>query len=82
MRGSILFSAAFLAGTYGASASAADLAVTPVKTAAGLEKIQNIVVIYAENRSFDNLYGFFPGANAFGTSPGTNTRSAIATARC
>jgi acid phosphatase len=63
MRGSILFSAAFLAGTYGASASAADLAVTPVKTAAGLEKIQNIVVIYAENRSFDNLYGFFPGAN-------------------
>jgi acid phosphatase len=30
---------------------------------AGLESIANIVVIYAENRSFDNLYGFFPGAN-------------------
>jgi len=29
----------------------------------GLEKIQHIVVIYAENRSFDNLYGLFPGAN-------------------
>jgi len=30
---------------------------------AGIENIENIVVIYAENRSFDNLYGFFPGAN-------------------
>ncbi len=28
----------------------------------GLERIENIVVIYAENRSFDHLYGFFPGA--------------------
>ncbi|WP_085314972.1 acid phosphatase [Derxia lacustris] len=26
-------------------------------------KVQNIVVIYAENRSFDNLFGNFPGAN-------------------
>jgi len=31
--------------------------------AAGIDSIENIVVIYAENRSFDNLYGFFPGAN-------------------
>src|SRR5215475_698807 len=30
---------------------------------AGPESIKTIVVIYAENRSFDNLYGFFPGAN-------------------
>src|SRR5262249_6217726 len=29
----------------------------------GLNKIDTIVVIYAENRSFDHLYGFFPGAN-------------------
>ncbi len=29
----------------------------------GLDKIQTVVVIYAENRSFDNLYGHFPGAN-------------------
>ena len=28
-----------------------------------LGKIKNIVVIYAENRSFDHLYGTFPGAN-------------------
>ncbi len=26
-------------------------------------KVQHIVVIYGENRSFDNLYGNFPGAN-------------------
>jgi acid phosphatase len=29
----------------------------------GISRIQNIVVIYAENRSFDTLYGSFPGAN-------------------
>ena len=30
---------------------------------AGLDKIETIVVIYAENRSFDHLYGLFPGAD-------------------
>ena len=30
---------------------------------AGIGDIATIVVIYAENRSFDNLYGSFPGAN-------------------
>jgi phospholipase C len=34
-----------------------------VKPPAGIDNIQTIVVIYAENRSFDNLYGAFPGAN-------------------
>jgi len=29
----------------------------------GLERIEHVVAIYAENRSFDNLYGHFPGAN-------------------
>src|SRR5207248_8290098 len=29
---------------------------------ASLERIDTIVVIYAENRSFDHLYGLFPGA--------------------
>jgi acid phosphatase len=28
-----------------------------------LTDIEHIIVIYAENRSFDNLYGLFPGAN-------------------
>ncbi len=30
---------------------------------AKLQRIQNIVVIYAGNHGFDNLYGLFPGAN-------------------
>jgi phospholipase C len=30
---------------------------------AGIDNIETVVVIYAENRSFDNLYGLFPGAN-------------------
>jgi len=30
---------------------------------AGLERIGHIVVIYAENRSFDHLFGLFPGAD-------------------
>ena len=29
----------------------------------GLSRIENVVVIYAENRSFDHLYGLFPGAD-------------------
>jgi len=35
----------------------------PPAARAGLERIEHVVVIYAENRSFDNLYGTFPGAN-------------------
>ena len=34
----------------------------PPMQRAGLERIEHIVVIYAENRSFDHLYGLFPGA--------------------
>jgi acid phosphatase len=32
-------------------------------------KIKNVVVIYAENRGFDNIYGLFPGADGI---PGVN----------
>src|SRR5260221_12670516 len=32
-------------------------------TKKGVEQIDNIVVIFAENRAFDVLYGGFPGAN-------------------
>lgn len=31
--------------------------------ASGLDQIQTVVVIYAENRSFDNLFNGFPGAD-------------------
>ena len=47
----------------------------PDRTAPSLAKIEHIVVIYAENRSFDNLYGLFPGANGLGNAtPATWTQ--------
>src|ERR1700676_1616587 len=46
------------------AAALASCAPQPSRTTStDLEKIQHIVVIYFENRSFDNLYGLFPGAN-------------------
>ena len=52
----ILIGAA-LAVSLASPTRAADNAGTDVTA------IQNLVVIYAENRSFDNLFGSFPGAN-------------------
>jgi len=34
----------------------------------GLEQIEHIVVIYLENRSFDSLFGLFPGANGLNSA--------------
>ena len=30
---------------------------------ASIERVRHVVVIFAENHSFDNLYGLFPGAD-------------------
>jgi phospholipase C len=38
-----------------------------------LNNIQTVVVIYAENRSFDNLYGGFPGANGLQNVKASNS---------
>ncbi len=46
----------------GASASV-SAAPKPTNPAGGIDQIDTVVVIYAENRSFDNLYGSFPGAD-------------------
>jgi acid phosphatase len=48
---------------WSAVALVAGCAVPPAGQRAGLDRIEHVVVIYAENRSFDNLYGLFPGAN-------------------
>ena len=40
----------------------------------GLTQIENIVVIYLENHSFDNLYGFFPGADGIAQAPRSSTQ--------
>lgn len=47
------------------------LAEGPVATAAkGITKIQHIVVVMQENRSFDSYFGTFPGADGFPTKNG------------
>src|SRR6267378_575742 len=38
-----------------------------------LAGINHLVVIYDENHSFDNLYGFFPGANGISNASATST---------
>jgi acid phosphatase len=43
---------------------------SPDVTQALRNKVQTIVVIYAENRAFDNLYGNFPGAHGLSDGAG------------
>ena len=52
----------------GVLASCANRGVETSASSRGdrLARIQNVVVIYAENRSFDNLFGGFPGADGLG----------------
>src|SRR5580658_4040473 len=47
------------------ASAAVAAAVYAQNRSAGIDNIQNIVVIYAENRSFDALYGSFPGAHGW-----------------
>ncbi len=54
MNRAIFFAAALWLACAGTASAAAPQ---------GIDRIDTIVVIYAENRSFDNLYGHFPGAN-------------------
>jgi acid phosphatase len=53
---------AAIAAAVGVSAACDRTARVPGKTTSSLDQIQTVVVIYAENRAFDNLYGSFPGA--------------------
>ena len=45
------------------AALASQPVAAEVAPPSGLQRIGHIVVIYLENRSFDNLYGLFPGAD-------------------
>src|SRR5437016_4936616 len=67
------FTAALAAGAGLCSAMDATAAKAP-RRAPGLDQIETVVVIYAENRGFDHLYGFFPGANGLRR---VNTRTAV-----
>ena len=46
-------------------------AMSAPKPVPGLNKIEHIIVIYLENRSFDHLYGAFPGANGLAQAVGS-----------
>jgi acid phosphatase len=41
---------------------------------AGLDKVEHIVVVYMENRSFDNLFGTFPGAAGLADAAATSVQ--------
>ena len=45
--------------------SAAGAGTTPRAENGGLEKIEHIVMIMQENRTFDHYFGMFPGADGF-----------------
>lgn len=50
-----------------------SLLAGPTPAADKLDKIGHIVVIYLENRSFDHLYGLFPGADGLAQAKPINT---------
>eukprot|EP01037_Dinobryon_pediforme_P024372 gene24372-26151_t len=55
----------------GLCAAGAMVMATPQAQSAdsqSLGKIKHVLVIYLENRSFDNIYGLFPGANGIANS--------------
>jgi acid phosphatase len=55
--------------------SQSNAASTPAATAqaAQLSDVKNIVVIYSENHSFDDIYGNFPGANGLQNATASST---------
>jgi acid phosphatase len=58
-----------------AALAAALAGCASVQPSATLGRIDTIVVIYAENHSFDNMYGMFPGANGIASaSPESKTQ--------
>ena len=54
--------AALLAALLAGCTTAPTPPATATDAAARLARIGHVVVIYAENHSFDNMYGLFPGA--------------------
>src|ERR1700754_1365236 len=54
--------------------AALGIAAAHAATPAQLARIKHIVVLYEENRSFDNLYGRFPGANGLDNAAATATQ--------
>ena len=57
-----------IAASFAAFLSSQASAQEAPKPVAGLDKINHIIVLYLENRSFDNLYGLFPEADGIANS--------------
>ncbi|MBV9734932.1 MAG: acid phosphatase [Acidisphaera sp.] len=66
-RAPLLLAIGLVAGCIGLAPPARAQANPPAR----LDAIQTVVVLYAENRSFDNLYGNFPGANGLANATDT-----------
>jgi phospholipase C len=67
-------SVSLLALLAAATALTADYPAGAQTPPSGINNIDTVVVIYAENRSFDNLYGSFPGANGLKNVTPANSR--------
>ena len=52
-----------LAGAFGVRRPEASVALSRSNASSGIHKIQHVVVIMQENRSFDTYFGTFPGAD-------------------
>jgi acid phosphatase len=64
MRSNLVSALAVVAGcTGGTSPTKTDPGPDAATGPASLQSVKNVVVIFAENRGFDNIYGTFPGAN-------------------
>ncbi len=60
-----------------AEAGAAGDRMRALRNRLALDEIETVVVIYAENRGFDTLYGLFPGADGIpGKNPGSKGQPA------
>ncbi len=59
----ILVAAALVLGVIAASLLKGSTAKTGEPAALGIHKIEHVIVIMQENRSFDHYFGTFPGAD-------------------
>ena len=71
---SIFAASVLLVSLAGCNDSANDSPAVATPAATDINKVQNVVVIYLENRSFDNLFGHFPGANGLGNVTAANAQ--------
>jgi phospholipase C len=67
----ILTAALALGACVSAPSAVPSAAPTTAASDAAVQRVQNLVVIFAENHSFDNLYGMFPGADGVANATAT-----------